>query len=449
MSSNNVNDMTVGSPMRAIFRFAVPLILGYILQQMYLIIDTVIVGRWIGVNALAAIGASTSIMFLIMGFCNGSCAGFAIPVAQAFGAKDFRKMRTYVSNSYRIAITFAMVITLLSCLFCKKILHLVNTPLEVFDDAYIFLMLQFAAIPFTIGYNLLAGQIRALGNSKQPFYFLITASVVNILLDVLLILILGLGVEGAGIATLLSQAFSVCLCIRFIKKKMQILIPQGEERDFDNKKISILLNNGVPMGLQFSITGIGIIMLQSANNALGITCVAAFIAAMRIKYLFTCVFENIGVAMATYCGQNLGAKKMERISQGVRSAIKMMLIFFVFSFIVITPFADDMMTLFVDKGEAEVVTYAAEFMRIACYFYPCLGLLTIFRYSIQGLGYSNLSMMSGVMEMIARCGVSLWLVPAFAWTGVCYGDPVAWVMADMFLLPAFWWLFKHLKKRII
>ena len=302
MSSNNVNDMTVGSPMRAIFRFAVPLILGYILQQMYLIIDTVIVGRWIGVNALAAIGASTSIMFLIMGFCNGSCAGFAIPVAQAFGAKDFRKMRTYVSNSYRIAITFAVVITLLSCLFCKKILHLVNTPLEVFDDAYIFLMLQFAAIPFTIGYNLLAGQIRALGNSKQPFYFLITASVVNILLDVLLILILGLGVEGAGIATLLSQAFSVCLCIRFIKKKMQILIPQGEERDFDNKKISILLNNGVPMGLQFSITGIGIIMLQSANNALGITCVAAFIAAMRIKYLFTCVFENIGVAMATYCG---------------------------------------------------------------------------------------------------------------------------------------------------
>lgn len=449
MSSNNVNDMTVGSPMRAIFRFAVPLILGYILQQMYLIIDTVIVGRWIGVNALAAIGASTSIMFLIMGFCNGSCAGFAIPVAQAFGAKDFRKMRTYVSNSYRIAITFAVVITLLSCLFCKKILHLVNTPLEVFDDAYIFLMLQFAAIPFTIGYNLLAGQIRALGNSKQPFYFLITASVVNILLDVLLILILGLGVEGAGIATLLSQAFSVYLCIRFIKKKMQILIPQGEERDFDNKKISILLNNGVPMGLQFSITGIGIIMLQSANNALGITCVAAFIAAMRIKYLFTCVFENIGVAMATYCGQNLGAKKMERISQGVRAAIKMMLIFFVFSFIVITPFADDMMTLFVDKGEAEVVTYAAEFMRIACYFYPCLGLLTIFRYSIQGLGYSNLSMMSGVMEMIARCGVSLWLVPAFMWTGVCYGDPVAWVMADMFLLPAFWWLFKHLKKRII
>ena len=426
-SSKSTNDMTVGSPLRAIIQFAIPLILGYILQQMYLIIDAAIVGRWIGVGALAAVGASSSIMFLIMGFCNGSCAGFAIPVAQAFGAKDYAKMRTYVSNSIRIAVVFAVVITFLSCIFCGKIL-------------------QFAAIPFTIAYNLLSGQIRALGNSKQPFYFLITASVINIILDAILILGMGLGVEGAGIATWLSQGISVLLCIWFIKKKMQILIPKGEEKKFDNKKVSILLNNGVPMGLQFSITAIGLIMLQSANNALGTVYVAAFTASMRIKYLFTCVFENIGVAMATYCGQNLGARKLERIGQGVRAAIKMMVAYFVITFLLIYPFADEMMMLFVDKGEAEVVTYAAQFMRIANYFYPCLGLLTILRYSILGLGYSNLSMLSGVMEMIARCGVSLWLVPALAWTGVCFGDPVAWVMADLFLIPAFLWLYKHLKK---
>ena len=424
---NSTNDMTVGSPLRAIIKFAIPLILGYILQQMYLIIDAAIVGRWIGVGALAAVGASSSIMFLIMGFCNGSCAGFAIPVAQAFGAKDYAKMRAYVSTS--IAVVFAVVITFLSCIFCGKILHLVNTPKEVFDDAYIFLMLQFAAIPFTIAYNLLSGQIRALGNSKQPFYFLITASVINIILDGILILGMGLGVEGAGIATWLSQGISVLLCIWFIKKKMQILIPKGEERNFDNKKISILLNNGVPMGLQFSITAIGLIMLQSANNALGTVYVAAFTASMRIKYLFTCVFENIGVAMATYCGQNLGAWKLDRIGQGVRASIRMMLVYFVFTFLLIYPFADEMMMLFVDKGEAEVVTYAAQF--------------------IQGLGYSNLSMLSGVMEMIARCGVSLWLVPALAWTGVCFGDPVAWVMADLFLIPAFLWLYKHLKKEVL
>lgn len=443
----SVSDMTVGSPLRQITKFALPLILGYILQQMYLVIDAAIVGRWIGVGALAAVGASSSIMFLVMGFCNGACAGFAIPVAQSFGAKDYSKMRLYVANAVRISAVMATVVTLLSLMFCRRILQMVNTPADIFHDAYIFLMLQFAAIPLTFGFNLFSGQIRALGNSRQPFYFLITSAVVNVLLDVVLILGCGLGVAGAGTATWLSQALSVILCLWYIRKHMQLLIPKGDERRFDNKRTSILLNNGVPMGLQFSITGIGIIMLQSANNALGTTCVAAFTASMRIKYLFTCVFENIGVAMATYCGQNLGARRMDRVTKGVKDAIKLMLIYFVFTFALIYPFADWMMRLFVDSGEAEVVGRAAQFMRIANYFYPALGLLTILRYSIQGLGFSNLSMLSGVMEMIARCGVSLWLVPVLAWTGVCLGDPVAWCMADLFLIPAFLWVQRRLRKQ--
>lgn len=443
----SVSDMTVGSPLRQITKFALPLILGYILQQMYLVIDAAIVGRWIGVGALAAVGASSSIMFLVMGFCNGACAGFAIPVAQSFGAKDYSKMRLYVANAVRISAVMATVVTLLSLMFCRRILQMVNTPADIFHDAYIFLMLQFAAIPLTFGFNLFSGQIRALGNSRQPFYFLITSAVVNVLLDVVLILGCRLGVAGAGIATWLSQALSVILCLWYIRKRMQLLIPKGDERRFDNKRTSILLNNGVPMGLQFSITGIGIIMLQSANNALGTTCVAAFTASMRIKYLFTCVFENIGVAMATYCGQNLGARRMDRVTKGVKDAITLMLIYFVFTFAIIYPFADWMMRLFVDSGEAEVVGRAAQFMRIANYFYPALGLLTILRYSIQGLGFSNLSMLSGVMEMIARCGVSLWLVPALAWTGVCLGDPVAWIMADLFLTPAFLWVQQRLRKQ--
>lgn len=440
--------MTVGNPTKDILRFALPLILGYILQQMYLIIDAAIVGRWIGVGALAAVGASSSIMFLVMGFCNGSCAGFAIPIAQAFGAKDYHKMRVYVANAVRISIVLAVVVTFLTCIFCTKILHIVNTPQDVFADAYTFLFLQFLAIPFTIAYNLFAGFIRALGDSKQPFYFLIFSSVVNILLDILLILVIGMGVEGAGLATLLSQLFASVLCVWYIKGHLQLLIPHGDERRYDNKRISILLNNGVPMGLQFSITAIGSIMLQSANNALGTVYVASFTAAMRIKYLFTCVFENIGVAMATYCGQNIGARRIDRVKQGEWSAVKIMLIYFVFTAIVIFPFADYMMQLFVSSGEQEVVSNAAKLMRISCYFYPALGMLTIFRYSIQGLGYSNLSMFSGVMEMIARCGVSLWLVPAFAFTGVCFGDPVAWVCADLFLFPAFFLLYKHLKKQL-
>ena len=442
----NTNDMTVGSPTRDILRFAIPLILGYILQQMYQIIDAVIVGRWIGVGALAAIGASSSVMFLIMGFCNGSCAGFSIPIAQAFGAKDFAKMRCYVGNAIRLGIVFAVVITLMSCALCTRILYLVNTPDDIFQDAWIFLFLQFAAIPFTMAYNLLAGFIRALGNSRQPFYFLIFSAIINILLDIVFILIMGMGVEGAGIATLLSQAFSSMMCLWYIRKHLTILIPQGEERHFNNKRIAILLNNGVPMGLQFSITGIGIIMLQSANNALGTLYVASFTAAMRIKYLFICVFDNIGVAMATYCGQNIGAEKTERIQLGIRSALMITAVYFVLTVIVIYPFADQMMALFVNSGEQDVIKNAAYYMRISNYFYPALGLLTIFRYSIQGLGYSMLSMLSGVMEMIARCGVSIWLVPELAFTGVCFADPTAWMAADLFLIPAYFYLYKKIKR---
>ena len=443
----NINDMTVGAPSRSILRFAIPLIFGYILQQMYLIIDAAIVGRTIGVNALAAVGASSSIMFLIIGFCNGSCSGFAIPIAQAFGAKDYAKMRSYVSNAIRLAAIIAVILTIITCALCTPILQLVNTPKEVFNDAYIFLLLNFIAIPFTITYNCLSGFIRALGNSKQPFYFLIISSLVNVALDVILIIILHLGVEGAGIATLLSQAFSGFLCYKYIKKKMPILVPHGKECLRDKEKSLTLLNNGIPMGLQFSITAIGIIMLQSANNALGTRYVAAFTASMRVKYLFTCVFENIGVAMATYCGQNIGANEVHRISLGIRSAIKIMLIYFLFTLVIILPFADYLMQIFVDPSETEIIADAALFMRIANYFYPVLGILTILRYSIQGLGYSNLSMLSGVAEMIARCGVSIWLVPALGFLGVCYGDPVAWISADLFLIPAMIMLYKHLKKR--
>lgn len=445
----HVNDMTVGKPTAKIVSFALPLIMGYILQQVYLIVDAAIVGRWIGVGALAAVGASSSIMFLIMGFCNGSCAGFSIPIAQSFGAKDYSKMRAYVANALRVATMIAVVLTVITCIFCNRILRVVNTPEDIFHDASVFLFLQFLTIPFTIAFNLLAGFIRALGNSRQPFYFLIAASLLNVLLDVLLILVIGLGVEGAGIATLLSQLFSALLCVIYIRKHLQVLIPTGSERAYQDKMVGRLLNAGIPMGLQFSITGIGIIMLQSANNALGTVYVAAFTASMRVKYLFTCVFENIGVAMATYCGQNVGAWKLQRIITGVRSAIIIMLAYFVFTMLIIYPFADEMMMAFVDNSSASstaIVENAAMFMRIANYFYPVLGLLTILRYSIQGMGYSNLSMLSGVMEMIARCGVSLWIVPMFHFLGVCYGDPVAWVSADLFLIPAFIYVYRRLRK---
>ena len=300
-----------------------------------------------------------------------------------------------------------------------------------------------------MAYNILSGFIRALGDSKQPFYFLIASSLLNIGLDFILIMGLGMGVEGAGIATMLSQLFAAVLCWIYIKKRMQMLIPTGKERAYNDKMTGRLLMNGIPMGMQFSITAIGTIMLQSANNALGTVYVASFTAAMRVKYLFTCVFENIGVAMATYCGQNIGAQKLERIKLGIISAMKITMVYFLFTFIIIYPFADKMMLLFVQSGETEIIANASLYMRMSSYFFPALGTLTVMRYSLQGLGYSNLSVMSGVMEMIARCMVSLWLVPTFHFLGVCYGDPTAWIAADLFLIPAIYFVYKRLKRKIM
>ena len=443
----NINDMTAGSPTRDIIRFAVPLVCGYILQQMYLIIDAAIVGRFVSVGALAAVGASSSVMFLIMGFCNGACSGFAIPVAQAFGARDFGSMRRYVANAVRLSAVIALIMTVLTCALCAPILRMVNTPAEIFSDAYVFLIMQFAAIPFTIAYNLLAGFIRALGNSKQPFYFLIFSSIVNILLDFLFIVFMRLGVEGVGLATMLSQGVSAYLCLSYIRRRLDALTPGPGERAYDRRMAATLLGNGLPMGLQFSITAVGSIMLQSANNALGTVYVAAFTASMRVKYLFTCVFENIGVAMATYCGQNIGARKVGRVALGVRSAMKITLVYFALTVALIMPFAEEMMMLVVDASETDIISNAALYMRVSNWFYPVLGLLTVLRYSIQGLGYSGLSMLSGVMEMLARCGVSLWLVPALGFLGVCYGDPVAWVAADVFLVPCMALLYRHLRRK--
>lgn len=442
----NVRDMTEGSPARNILNFALPLVLGYVLQHLYQVVDAAIVGRWVGVEGLAAVGASSSIMFLFLGFCNGACAGFSVPVAQAFGAKEYSLMRQYVANAIRIGIWISVLLTIPICVLCSPILRLVNVPDDIFHQAWIYLMLQFLGIPLAIAYNLLAGFIRSLGNSKEPFYFLLVSSATNIILDLIFVIVFRWGVFGAGFATLISQIVSASLCYSFIIRQMKMLIPVGEERRYDSDHVTHLLNNGIPMGLQFSITGIGVIMLQSANNALGTMYVAAFTASMRVKYVFTTVFENIGVAMATYCGQNIGARRLDRVKSGLKAATGIMLVYFVITFAVIFPFSDEMMALFVDPSQRQIIDLASQYMRISNYFYPVLGMLTIFRYSIQGLGYSTLSLMSGVMEMLARCAVSIWMVSAMGFMGVCLGDPAAWCAADLFLFPAMYFLLRHLEQ---
>lgn len=439
-------EMTSGASFPLILNFTLPLLLGNLLQQTYSLMDAAIVGKYLGINALASVGASTSVVFLILGFCTGCCSGFSIPVAQKFGARDYVTMRRFISVSLKISGVMSVVLAIITSLLCAFILRTMQTPENIFDGAYAYLLITFIGIPSIFFYNLLSGIIRALGDSKTPFWFLLLSSVLNIILDLFCIIVLGWGVAGAAIATVFSQGVSSVLCYIYMNRKYEILKTTPSERRFRSDIARQLLGIGVPMGLQFSITAIGSIMLQSANNALGTVCVAAFTAAMRIKMFFMCALDSLGIAMATYSGQNYGAGKPIRIWQGIKSSYVMMLVYVAAINIIIWCFAEKFALLFIDPSETEVIKDTALFLHINLSFFPLLGSLIILRYTIQGAGYTKLAMFSGVSEMVARIMVSLVVVPLFGYLGVCYGDPTAWLFANLFLIPAFIYVYRRLKQ---
>ncbi len=439
--------MTAGSPTRLILGFAWPLILGSILQQGYNLIDAAVVGHYLGVNALAAVGAGSSVIFLILGFCNGCSGGFGIPIAQCFGAGDYSGLRRYVFSAFRVSMLLSLVLAAATALLCAPILRWMSTPGLIFHEAYLYLLITFLGIPFAMMYNLLSSIIRALGDSKTPFYFLILSVILNVVLDFLFIVGFGWGVAGAAVVTVISQAVSAMLCYRYMYRHFEILNYVSEdERTPDHGREMQLLTTGVPMGLQFSITAIGSIMLQSANNALGTTCVTAFTVAMRIKMFFISPCENLGIAMATYCGQNLGAGKMQRVRRGLVSAMLLVSAYVIIGNVLMFVLAGELVGLFVDASETAIIDAAVLFLHTSSLFWFFLGLLCVFRYSIQGLGFTRLAMMSGVFEMFARIGVSLWLVPALDFQGVALGDPTAWVAACVFLVPAMSYVYRRLTR---
>lgn len=443
-----LREMTSGPSLPLILNFTFPLLLGNLLQQTYSLVDAAIVGRFLGIDALASVGASTSVVFLILGFCNGCCGGFSIPVAQKFGAHDYVTMRRFVSVSLKLAGVMSVAVAIVTSLLCGFILRSMQTPGNIFDGAYIYLLITFIGVPCTFFYNLLSCIIRALGDSKTPFWFLLLSTVLNIVLDLFFILVLDWGVAGAGIATVFSQGCSAVLCYIYMYRKFDILKTEPEDRRFRKDLAGQLLAIGVPMGLQFSITAIGSIMLQSANNALGTACVAAFTAAMRIKMFVMCPLDALGMAMATYSGQNYGAGRPDRIWMGIKSAIALALEYSVAIAVIMWALADKFALLFISPDETEIMKDTVLFLHINTSFFFFLGLLGILRYSIQGAGFTKLSMFSGVAEMIARVLVSLILVPEFKFLGVCMGDPTAWIAANVFLIPAFWYVYRRLKDSV-
>lgn len=432
-------DLTTGSPMRLILGFALPTLLGMLFQQLYNMMDTMIVGKLLGATALAAVGSTGSINFFVIGFCMGVCNGFAIPVAQRMGAGDFCQMRRYVANAAWLAIAFAVVLTVATGLLCGTILTAMNTPSDIYQGAYWYIFIIFMGIPATFLYNLLAAIIRSLGDSKTPVYFLAISSVLNIGLDLLFILAFQMGVAGASLATVLSQGVSGLACLVYMVKKFPILHMSREERRLDARSCRALCLMGVPMGLQYSITAIGSIFLQSAVNSLGSLYVAAVAAGSKLFQLLGCPYDAMGATMATYSGQNVGAVKLDRLGQGVRACSLLGFVYALIAFGGMLLFAPQGAMLFLDPTEPELTTLVAltsQYIRtLTAFFFP-LALVNIVRFSIQGMGYSGLAILAGVMEMIARTAVGLIFVPMFGYTAACFASPAAWICADLFLIPA-------------
>lgn len=448
MSKSKVKDLTVGSPMKLVLGFAVPLLFGYVFQQMYNFVDTAIVGRTLGSAALASVGATGSLNFLILGFCNGICAGFGIPIAQSFGAKDETEVRRYVTNSVWLAAVISVVMATVTALGTRTMLVWMNTPADILDGAVSYIRLIFATIPVTMLYNLSGGVLRALGDSKTPVYYLVLASVINVVLDIVCIVYFGMGVAGAAFATVISQLVAGIGCLITIKKHFPILKFSRDDWKYRPLFAKRLINIGVPMGLQYSITAIGSVILQVSVNNLGTVAVAAVTAASKLSMVFACVFDALATTMATFAGQNVGAKKLDRINQGLRSASLVGIVYCLLAFLTMWLAGKQLISLFVSAGDTEVIEKAYRFLLINGAFYIPLLFVNIVRLSIQGMGFTQMAVLAGVFEMIARTLVAVFLVPNFGFTAAAFASPVAWIFADAFLFPCYFSAMKKMRLRL-
>ena len=430
-------DMTKGSPMRLILGFAVPLLFGLIFQQFYSMVDTIIVGQRLGVDALAAVGATGSVNFLIIGFCMGVCSGFSIPIAQEFGARHEANMRRYVANCVWLSIIFAVVMTILVAILCRPILELMRTPDNIIDSSYSYIFIIFLGIPVTYLYNMTAAILRSLGDSRTPVIFLVMAAVLNIFLDLLCIIVFQMGVAGAAIATVVSQAIAGICCLVFICKKFTILRITKDEWSWNRQFVVKLCNMGIPMGLQYSITAVGSVVLQSAVNGIGSGAVAAVTAGGKLNLMLVCPFDAMGSTMATYGGQNVGAGELERVDRGLKSCVLLGIIYSLIAGVVVYAAGKYLLLLFLDADEAVILNNAYTFIRINAVFFISLALVNIVRFLIQGMGYSKLAVFAGAFEMLARGLMGFVLVPFFGFRAVCFANPLAWVFADAFLIPAY------------
>lgn len=451
MKRTVTRDLTEGSPMKLILEFMLPLTLGMLFQQFYNMVDTMIVGKYLGVNALAGVGSTGSINFLVLGFCGGLCSGFAIPVAQKFGQKDYSDLRKYVANIAYLSVIFSAAITLGTCIPCKAILQAMNTDPAFFQEAYDYIFVIFLGIPTMVMYNVLSSIIRSLGDSRTPLYFLILSSVLNIVLDLVAVLWLDMGVKGPAWATVISQGVSGFGCLVYMIKTFDILKMTREERRPSLFHVGKLCAMGFPMGLQNSIIAIGSLVLQSAINGFGTIYVAAVTAGGKVSQLLCSALDALGITATTFAGQNIGAMRLDRVKAGVKGCFIIGTSYSLFAFLIMFFFGKDISLLFLDTKDSasvqQVLPLIQQFLNINGALYFFLGLIFVFRFSIQGMGFPNSAILGGVLEMIARSVVALALTPMLGYTAICWANPAAWIAADIFLVPCYYFCLKKLTNR--
>ena len=442
-------DMTTGSPGKMIFNFTMPIFIGNIFQQFYNMADTVIVGKFVGNAALAAVGACGTLAFLIIGFLQGVTAGFTVVTAQHYGAGNMKAMKKSVASGAVLTLIVSVILTVLSMVSMSKVLHLMNTPSDMYGEAYGYIMVLCGGIIAQALYNYLASVLRALGDSKRPLYFLVIAALLNIVLDLAFIIIFRLGAAGAAYATVIAQGISGILCLFYIGKMVPALHLHKEDWEMDGSLIGWQLKIGLPMAFQYSITAIGTIVVQSCLNILGSTAAAGFAAASKIEQVFSQAYVALGTTMATYCAQNMGAGKYTRIRKGFKNATLMGFAYAIVTGVIIFFGGKYMTVFFVSENLDQIMGYVDIYLRCVSVSFLPLVIVNLYRNGIQGMGYGLLPMTAGIAELIGRSGAALIASHFGSYMGICLASPAAWVLAGTLLIVMYFKIMKGKKDREI
>lgn len=442
-------DMTKGSPLLVILKFTIPLIIGNVFQQLYNMADTIIVGRYVGSDALAAVGATGTIMFLIVGFAQGITAGFSVLTSQRYGAKDEDGVRRSVANGILLALICTAVLTTLFLLCMHPLLKLMNTPDNIFKDSYAYIMIISAGLITTVFYNLLSSFLRAVGNSQVPLIFLIFSALLNVVLDFVFILQFHMGVAGAALATILSQGISAVLCLIYIYMRVPVLAPKKQHWRLHGGDTRRQMSMGIPMSLQFAITASGTMVMQSAINLFGSEAVASLTAACKIQNLVTQGMSAMGQTMAAYSGQNFGKGDIRRIKQGVKTSLLVSVVYAVVSAALVCLLLKPALGLFF-TGNVDIdamMPWAKTYLYMCAAFYVPLSVIFVFRNTMQGCGYGFLPMMGGVSELLARLVIAIIAIHLVSYPLACFCDPAAWTAAAVFTGISYIFVIKDIDKK--